>query len=120
MNYCFQVTSHSGYLDSLLELDTNTPLSQNDQSSCSHRSDSVEDGEDMNMTTESVIPEMMSNDFMIPDMMAELDNSSELYQGSTVIVFQAVSTLLSWFSAFPGMSKSSFGRLNYFAHYNFT
>lgn len=40
-----------------------------------------------------------------------VDSTTVLYPDGVITVLQAVSTLLSWFAAFPGMSKASFSRL---------
>ena len=39
------------------------------------------------------------------------DSSGPLYPSATITVFQATSILTSWFSLYPGISKSTFDRL---------
>ena len=44
------------------------------------------------------------------------DNSPKVYSGAGVSTIQAISMLLSWFAAFPGISKASFTRLLILLH----
>ena len=48
-----------------------------------------------------------------PDLSADLDASPnlKLYIGANISTLQAISMLVSWFSTFPGLSKSSFTHL---------
>ena len=39
------------------------------------------------------------------------DNSPKIYSDAGVSTIQAISMLLSWFTAFPGISKASYTRL---------
>lgn len=69
---------------------------------------------------------MMMDDADIPNMDAEsdkcttpqlnIDGSQILYDGARLTIEQANYMLLSWFSSFPGVSKSAFSRLLYILH----
>ena len=62
------------------------------------------------------------DDFDIPDIHSHtftnvtIDNGPQLYEGARITTGQAVYTLVSWFSSFPGLSKSAFNRLLYILH----
>ena len=84
---------------------------ENDQHETSNEPESfLPDFDDVNTLPTPLI------DICFPDADSGLyeqhieDDTPELYPGA-ITTFQAVTTLLSWFAAFPGMSKASFSQL---------
>jgi len=70
---------------------------------------------------ESDIPDIVLEDITTPEITVVPDLAHEiqakLYPGATLSLIQGVSLLLSWFSAFPGMGKTSFSHLLVILHH---
>ena len=68
------------------------------------------------------IPTLDIDNLVIPDLdlrsslNLKVDDGPKLYAGAQVTSKQAVYTLVSWFSSYPGISKSAFSRLLYILH----
>ena len=60
---------------------------------------------------------MLPNDYSDHPSSSIDDDAPFLYPTSTITGLHAVSILISWFSAFPGMSKRSFSRLLLILHF---
>ena len=61
------------------------------------------------------INEIETSEFSSSNIFAE-DYSAPLYPGATITTFQATTMLTSWFSLYPGISKSAFNRLLHVLH----
>lgn len=64
---------------------------------------------------DDILPSPQIDDIVIPEeeyiSFPKADTSASLFVGASVTTFQAISILMSWFSSFPGISKSAFSRL---------
>lgn len=107
------VLENSEEKDSTLDSSHTTPESS-DTPSCSSHAD----------PSESIfeIPTLDIDDLQMPDLdlgsspNLKVNDGPKLYAGARVTGDQAIYTLLSWFSSYPGISKSAFSRLLYILH----
>ena len=93
-----------------------------DEDSSSHSSDVTSDSSQSgsgSSQTSFEIPTLNMDDIEIPDLFLgstpnlNVDNGPKLYAGARVTNDQAIYMLVSWFSSYPGISKSAFSRLLY-------
>jgi hypothetical protein len=86
-------------------------------------SDTPSHSPDANTSASSFeIPSFNIDDLEIPHLEIgsipnlKVDDGPKLYPGARVTSEQAIYTLVSWFSSYPGISKSAFSRLMYILH----
>ena len=109
------------------ESTSDSPGSSSDMSDTtshsSDMSDTASQSSDSNPPISSFeIPPLSIDDLQIPDfdlgdfLHLKVDDGEKLYPGACVTSEQAIYTLVSWFSSYPGISKSAFSRLLYILH----
>lgn len=98
------------------------PISNSSDSS-SDMSDTSSHSSDSNPSALSFeIPSLNIDDLEIPQLdigsspNLKVDDGPKLYPGARITSEQAMYTLVSWFSSYPGISKSAFSRLLHILH----
>ena len=80
------------------------------------------DSTEATLSSQRSVPSLNMDDVDISDIESEsiptlkVDEGLKLYDGARVTAEQAIYTLVSWFSSYPGVNKSAFSRLLYILH----